>query len=139
MRQGKLSELIHNSARYPDLDECSVEVHFRDIIDLVCTFSLFFFLLHLLTATQPGPDAYKVIPNSQLVVARSASKNNSSKYSINGRASNYTEVQTLLKGRGIDLDHKRFLILQVALSFTCCPSVLISCGIPRAKSSRLHK
>ena len=25
MRQGKLSELIHNSARYPDLDECSVE------------------------------------------------------------------------------------------------------------------
>ena len=35
MRQGKLSELIHNSANYPDLDECSVEVHFRDIIDLV--------------------------------------------------------------------------------------------------------
>lgn len=35
MRQGKLSELIHNSARYPDLPECSVEVHFRDIIDLV--------------------------------------------------------------------------------------------------------
>jgi len=35
MRQGKLSELIHNSARYPELDECSVEVHFRDIIDLV--------------------------------------------------------------------------------------------------------
>ena len=36
MRQGKLSELIHNSANYPDLDECSVEVHFREIIDLVC-------------------------------------------------------------------------------------------------------
>ena len=35
MRQGKLSELIHNSARYPDLTECSVEVHFREIIDLV--------------------------------------------------------------------------------------------------------
>lgn len=33
MRQGKISELIHNSARYPDLDECSVEVHFREIID----------------------------------------------------------------------------------------------------------
>lgn len=39
MRQGKLSELIHNSARYPDLDECSVEVHFREIIDLVCMFA----------------------------------------------------------------------------------------------------
>ena len=35
MRQGKLSELIHNSARYTDLDFCSVEVHFREILDLV--------------------------------------------------------------------------------------------------------
>jgi len=35
MRQGKLSELIHNSANYPDLDDCKVEVHFREIIDLV--------------------------------------------------------------------------------------------------------
>ncbi|KAI6017477.1 RecF/RecN/SMC [Pisolithus marmoratus] len=94
MRQGKLSELIHNSARYPDLDECSVEVHFRDIIDL------------------PGPDAYKVVPNSNLVVARIANKNNQSRYTINGRTSSFTEVQNLLKGRGIDLDHKRFLILQ---------------------------
>ncbi|CAE7140351.1 unnamed protein product [Rhizoctonia solani] len=37
MRQGKLSELIHNSADYPDLDVCSVEVWFREIIDLVST------------------------------------------------------------------------------------------------------
>jgi structural maintenance of chromosome 4 len=35
MRQGILSELIHNSARYPDLDDCSVKFHFREIIDLV--------------------------------------------------------------------------------------------------------
>ncbi|KAI6102610.1 RecF/RecN/SMC N terminal domain-containing protein [Pisolithus croceorrhizus] len=94
MRQGKLSELIHNSARYPDLDECSVEVHFRDIIDL------------------PGPDAYKAVPDSHLVVARIANKNNQSRYTINSRTSSFTEVQNLLKGRGIDLDHKRFLILQ---------------------------
>lgn len=32
---------------------------------------------------------------------------------INGKTSNFTEVTTLLKGRGIDLQHKRFLILQV--------------------------
>jgi hypothetical protein len=38
MRQGKLSELIHNSANYPDLDDCRVEVHFREIIDLVRRF-----------------------------------------------------------------------------------------------------
>ena len=35
MRQGKLSELIHNSANYPDLDDCKVEVHFQEITDLV--------------------------------------------------------------------------------------------------------
>ncbi|KAH9980780.1 RecF/RecN/SMC protein [Russula compacta] len=94
MRQGKLSELIHNSAQHPDLQECSVEVHFREIIDL------------------PGPDAFTIVPDSSLAVARTAYKNNSSKYTINGRASNYKEVQMLLKGRGIDLDHNRFLILQ---------------------------
>ncbi|KAG6864805.1 hypothetical protein C0991_007028 [Blastosporella zonata] len=94
MRQGKLSELIHNSARYPDLDDCSVEVHFREIIDL------------------PGPDDFEVVPDSQLTVTRQAFKNNSSRYTINGKSSTYTEVQTLLKGRGIDLDHNRFLILQ---------------------------
>ena len=42
MRQGKISELIHNSANFPDLDECSVEVHFREIVDLVCFFSASF-------------------------------------------------------------------------------------------------
>ena len=54
-----------------------------------------------------------MVPNSRLVIARTAYKNNSSKYTINGHNSNYKEVQALLKGRGIDLDHNRFLILQV--------------------------
>ena len=54
-----------------------------------------------------------MVPGSDLVVARTAYKSNSSKYTINGKQSNYKEVQTLLKGRGIDLDHNRFLILQV--------------------------
>jgi structural maintenance of chromosome 4 len=40
MRQGKLSELIHNSAQHPHLQECSVEVHFREILDLVCALLL---------------------------------------------------------------------------------------------------
>ena len=52
------------------------------------------------------------MPGSLIVVARHAYKSNASKYTINGRSSNFTEVTTLLKGRGIDLDHKRFLILQ---------------------------
>lgn len=35
MRQAKLSALIHNSAAYPDLNQCSVEVHFEDVTDNV--------------------------------------------------------------------------------------------------------
>ena len=35
MRQSKLSELIHNSDKHPNLDECSVEVHFHEVLDLV--------------------------------------------------------------------------------------------------------
>lgn len=94
MRQGRLSELIHNSAFAEKSNSCSVEVHFADIID------------------EPGSEIYTIVPNSQLVVSRIAFRNNSSKYTINDRTSNFTEVTTLLKGRGIDLDHKRFLILQ---------------------------
>jgi structural maintenance of chromosome 4 len=52
------------------------------------------------------------VPNSTIVVSRKAFKNNASQYSINGRNSNYTEVTTMLREKGIDLDHKRFLILQ---------------------------
>ena len=35
MRQGKISALIHNSAAFPNLDHCEVEVHFQDVMDLV--------------------------------------------------------------------------------------------------------
>lgn len=93
MRQGKISALIHNSAAFPDLDYCEVEVHFQEVMDL------------------PG-GGHNVVPESQLVVSRRAFKNNSSAYYINGKTSNFTAVTTLLKDRGVDLDHKRFLILQ---------------------------
>nr|WJN25098.1 condensin complex subunit [Moesziomyces parantarcticus] len=93
MRQGKLSELIHNSAGKENLPHCSVEVWFREIID--------------------GPnDAFTVVPGSKLVVSRTAYRNNTSQYFINARKSTFTEATTLLKAKGIDLDHKRFLILQ---------------------------
>ena len=35
MRQGKISALIHNSAAFPNLDFCEVEVHFEEVRDLV--------------------------------------------------------------------------------------------------------
>ena len=93
MRQGKISALIHNSAIHPNLDFCEVEVHFQEILDL--------------------PNGkHEVVPDSQLIVSRKAFKNNSSNYYLNNRTTNFTTVTNLLKERGIDLDHKRFLILQ---------------------------
>lgn len=93
MRQGKISALIHNSAAHPDLDYCEVEVHFQEVID------------------RPGGN-HEIVPDSQIIVSRKVFKNNSSKYYINSKESTFTVVTTLLRDRGVDLDHKRFLILQ---------------------------
>jgi len=48
---GKAFSVIHNSARYPDLDKCSVEVHFREIIDLVRSFAC---TQHFILPTPPA-------------------------------------------------------------------------------------
>lgn len=93
MRQGKLSALIHNSAGFLDLDFCEVEVHFQEVKDL-------------------PSGGHEVVPDSQLIISRKAFKNNSSKYYINNKESTFTIVTNLLRDRGVDLDHKRFLILQ---------------------------
>ncbi len=61
---------------------------------------------------QPGDD-YEVIPSSQFIVSRTAYKDNSSHYQLNGRKVPFKEMASLLRGCGIDLDHNRFLILQV--------------------------
>jgi len=66
---------------------------------------------NLLISTQPG-GKHEVVPDSTLIISRKAFKNNASKYYINARESNFTVVTTLLRDRGVDLDHKRFLILQ---------------------------
>ncbi|GAB0134779.1 hypothetical protein EsDP_00003136 [Epichloe bromicola] len=92
MRQGKISALIHNSAQHPNLEYCEVEVHFQEVID--------------------KPNGHEVIPDSTLIISRKAFRNNTSKYYINGKGSDFTTVTTLLKNHGVDLDHKRFLILQ---------------------------
>ncbi|OQS04276.1 structural maintenance of chromosomes protein 4 [Thraustotheca clavata] len=95
LRLSKVSELIHKSTLFQNLREARVSVFFQDIVD-----------------TGDGDDDYTVVPNSQLVVTRTANIQNQSKYFIDGRPSNFTEVTTLLRERGIDLDNNRFLILQ---------------------------
>ncbi|KAJ3127697.1 hypothetical protein HK098_005933 [Nowakowskiella sp. JEL0407] len=105
MRQEKLGNLIHSSANFPDLDFCKVEVYFQEIIDL-------------------DEHRHTPIPNSNFVISRTIEKSTTSKtdksiYKIRNadsnhvdRISSYTEITTLMKSHGVDLDHKRFLILQ---------------------------
>ncbi|XP_059803139.1 structural maintenance of chromosomes protein 4 [Hypanus sabinus] len=93
IRSKKLSVLIHNSDEHKDIQSCTVEVHFQKIID------------------KEGDD-FEVIPNSKFYVSRTAYKDNSSVYHINGKKSTFKDVGLLLRSHGIDLDHNRFLILQ---------------------------
>ncbi|XVF14265.1 hypothetical protein REPUB_Repub09cG0043700 [Reevesia pubescens] len=93
MRLNKVSELIHNSTNHQNLDSAGVSVHFQEIIDL-------------------DDGTYEAVPGSDFVISRVAFRDNSSKYYINNRASNFTEVTKKLKGKGVDLDNNRFLILQ---------------------------
>lgn len=100
MRQSKLRELIHNSENFDTPPPyCQVDIHFKKIID---------------SYDEHGNNTHNPsdVENSRLVVSRRAMQNNSSTYMINDRNSTYKEVTTLLKAEGIDLDHKRFLILQ---------------------------
>ncbi|CAH0403323.1 unnamed protein product [Chilo suppressalis] len=93
IRSKKISVLIHSSSKYPNINSATVAVHFCQIID------------------GDGED-YTVVPNSEIVVSRSASKDNSSFYTLNGRRVQFKEVAKMLRSHGIDLDHNRFLILQ---------------------------
>ncbi|KAL5723070.1 Structural maintenance of chromosomes protein 4 [Ranunculus cassubicifolius] len=93
MRLNKVSELIHNSTNHQNLDSASVSVHFQEIIDL-------------------DDGNYEIVPGSDFVIERIAYRDNSSKYYISGRGSNFTEVTKKLKEKGVDLDNNRFLILQ---------------------------
>ena len=61
------------------------------------------------------------LPNNDIMLLlRTANKDNSSFYSLNGKRAQYKEVAKLLRDKGIDLDHNRFLILQVNLAQYFC-------------------
>lgn len=58
-------------------------------------------------------DNFTVVEGSEFVISRTADTKSSSKYYVSGRPSSFTAVTELLKGKGVDLDNNRFLILQV--------------------------
>ena len=95
LRLDKVSGLIHKSSGFPDLEYAKVEVHFQLIYD-----------------HEESDDDFEVVPGSEFVVSRIAYKNNSSKYTLDGRPSTFTDVGVLLRKHGVDLDNNRFLILQ---------------------------
>ena len=93
LRLNKVSELIHNSTDFRNLEYARVEVHFHQIVD------------------KEGED-FEAVPDSDFVIAREAYRNNTSKYFVDKKTSNFTDVTNLLKHHGVDLNNNRFLILQ---------------------------
>lgn len=106
IRLKKVSELIHRSNGHEDIDSAKVSVHFCDIKDI-------------------NEDEYEEVPNSHFVVSREAFANNTSRYKVDTfvpdekkggfkkpKTATWQEVHELLLGKGIDLEHNRFLILQ---------------------------
>lgn len=64
------------------------------------------------TAGDDASEAGTVVEGSRFVVSRTAFKDNTSFYEVNGKRCQFKEVAVLLRQKGIDLDHNRFLILQ---------------------------
>ncbi|KAI9910275.1 hypothetical protein PsorP6_010746 [Peronosclerospora sorghi] len=104
LRLKKVSEHVHRSADFSDLNMATVSVFFHEIID-----------------TEEGEVAseiidneanYVVVLNSEFCVTRTATKSNVGKYFINDKPSNFTRVTQLLQDKGINLDNNRFLIFQ---------------------------
>jgi len=97
LRLNKVSELIHSSAQYKDspLTYAKVSVYFQEIID-----------------TGDGDSEYEVVPDTEIIVSRVATRDNSSQYKLNNKNCSFRQVATYLNSKGIDLDNNRFLILQ---------------------------
>nr|CCA22531.1 hypothetical protein CHGG_09697 [Albugo laibachii Nc14] len=97
LRLKKISELIHRSEQFPNLETASVTVFFHEIIE---------------PNADESDENTEIVLNSEFNVTRTASHNCNSKYFVNGTSSSFTKVTNLLRAKGIDLDHNRFLILQ---------------------------
>ena len=95
IRLKKISELVHTSENHPNCRQARVNVHFQEIIDDL-----------------EDENDYTVVPNSQLIISRIATKDNKSKYLLNGKQVAFAKVRELLLTKHVDLNNNRFLILQ---------------------------
>ncbi|VDK62243.1 unnamed protein product [Cylicostephanus goldi] len=112
IRSKKLSVLIHSSRQHDDINSCTVEVFFEQIIDKV---PIYLVLPIGTSLVQDGH--FEVVKGSEFSVARTAYKTNNSVYAWNGKTMSIKEIAGRLRDFGIDLVHNRFLILQVSFIF----------------------
>lgn len=94
LRHKKLAGLIHHSPAFPNQSSTRVEVHFQNVVHKV------------------GSQYGERVPGTEFVIAREAYTDGTSQYMLNGRLTTQKDVIALLRSRGVDLDHNRFLILQ---------------------------
>ncbi|XP_058098654.1 structural maintenance of chromosomes protein 4-like [Magnolia sinica] len=58
---------------------------------------------------------YEAVAGSDFIITRVAFRDNSSKYYINDRGSNFIEVTKKLKGKGVDFDNCNFSIIVIVI------------------------
>ncbi|GJQ67663.1 putative structural maintenance of chromosomes protein [Trypoxylus dichotomus] len=93
IRCKKVSTLLHNTDKYKNVQSATVSIYFAQITDM-------------------EGDEYKIVPDSEFVISRTANKDNSSFYQLNKKRVQFKEIAVVLRKHGVDLDHNRFLILQ---------------------------
>jgi structural maintenance of chromosome 4 len=124
MRLKNLRELIHNSAKFGDCDKAEVSVEFAEIRQISPSSQSTQDTKEIQIANILDDDikidknensnnsTYLEVEGSSFTVSRSISKNDESIYKINDQKVSQIDVINLLKGKGIDLDNNRFMILQ---------------------------
>ena len=69
-------------------------------------------MFHEIIDNVDDPDAFEVVPGSELEISRTARKTGTSSYHINSKPVQFKDVAAHLLTKGVDLDNNRFLILQ---------------------------
>ncbi|KAI8034191.1 structural maintenance of chromosomes protein 4-like [Drosophila gunungcola] len=92
IRCSRISALIHSSSQFLNVENCSVEVHLKQIVDR-------------------ADGSCEDVPSSGFVIERTAKSDNSSYYQINEKRAQLKDVAKLLAQHGVDLAHSRFLVL----------------------------
>ncbi|CAG0921515.1 unnamed protein product [Notodromas monacha] len=93
IRCKKVGDLVHRSDQLKSVNSCKVTVCFSKIMD--------------------RPDGgFDVCEGSEFNVSRTAYRDCSSYYELNGKRCSYKEITSFLMNENIDLAHNRFLILQ---------------------------